>query len=227
MKRIIYLSLAFFGMSTVFGLCYYLSFKNALLHFNREAAEQNTEILQQLLEYSGKSEQLLYELIDNNKDDAEEAVSVGQMTENIRTTADYILETKYLEQGITNREQMPLPGFMVGISRDELGAYIEGYMEYMPVNEYLSGLISYEIVSFSPEKVVLRKIYDETKVENQFFIGTSGGYVTVYYSDLRTVYEYTEIELDTLPFDIRESIKKGFYVKDAKALYSILEGYTS
>lgn len=228
MKRMIYLALTFLGISTIFGLCYYFSFKNALLHYNREAVEQNTEILQQLLEYSGKSEQLLYEIIDNNKNETEEmSAAAVQMTEKIRTTADYILETNYMAQGTTKREQLPLPGFMVGITREELCAYIEGYMEFMPVNEYLDGLILYEVISFSPEKVVLRKTYDETKVENQFFIGTSGGYVTVYYSDLRTVYEYTQIELDTLPFDVRENVKKGFYVKDVKALYSILEGYTS
>lgn len=227
MKRIIYLTLTFCGISMVFGLCYYLSFKNALLHYNREASEQNTEILQQLLEYSGKSEQLLYEIIDNKDKKDENTATVIQMEEFIRATADYVLETRYLSQGTTEREQLPLPGFMVGITREELCAYMEGYMEYMPVNEHLNGLIQYEIVSFSPTKIVLRKTYDETKVENQFFIGTSGGYVTVYYSDLRTVYEYTEIELDSLPFDVRESIKKGFYVKDAKTLYSILEGYTS
>ena len=61
MKRVIYISAAFLGISMLFGVCYYLSFKNALLHYNREAVEQNTELLQQLLAYSGKSEQLLYE----------------------------------------------------------------------------------------------------------------------------------------------------------------------
>lgn len=227
MKRILYLTGAFFGISLLFGLCYYLSFKNALLHYNRESVQQNTELLQQLLEYSGKSEQLLYEIIDNNSKEEADAAYAVQMNETIQTTADYILETKYQEQGITKREQFPLPGFMVDLTKEELLAYIKGYMEYMPVNEYLDGLILYEIVSFAPEKIVLRKTYNEEKVENQFFISTSGGFVTVYYSDLRTVYEYTEIETESLPFDIRESVKKGFYVKDAKALYSILEGYTS
>ena len=141
--------------------------------------------------------------------------------------AVYIAEIRYLPEGAEKSEQLPLPGFMAGISREELCAYLDGYMEYLPVNEYLDGLIMYEVVSFSPAKVILRKTYDKTKVENQFYIGSTGGYVTVFYSDLRTVYEYTEIELESLSFELREQVKQGFYVKDAKELYSILEGYTS
>ena len=94
MKRILYLTGAFFGISLLFGLCYYLSFKNALLHYNRESVQQNTELLQQLLEYSGKSEQLLYEIIDNNSKEKADAAYAVQMNETIQTTADYILETK-------------------------------------------------------------------------------------------------------------------------------------
>ena len=227
MKRVIYITAAFCSISILFGLCYYLSFKNALLHYNREAVEQNTEILQQLLEFSGKNEQLLYEIIDIGKTTEGDVVETVQKSETIRGTAEYVLETVYLQQDVTKREQLPLPGFMVGIDREELGAYLNGYMEYLPVNEFLKGLIQYDILSFSANKVVLRKVYDEDKVENQYFISSHGGFVTVYYSDLRTVYEYTEIELNSLPFEVREQIKNGFYVKDAKELYSILEGYTS
>ena len=51
--------------------------------------------------------------------------------------------------------------------------------------------------------------------------------VIVYYSDLKTVYEYTDISLDGLIDEVRQSIEQGFYVKDMQELYSILEGYTS
>ena len=100
-------------------------------------------------------------------------------------------------------------------------------MESMPVNEYLSGLVSYEIVSFSADKVVLRKTYNETKVENQFYLCKRGDFVVVYYSDLKTVYEYTEIRVDSLSEEAQQTINQGFYIKDSQELYSILEGYTS
>ncbi len=223
MKKILYTSLLFAGISIIFGLCYYMSFKNALLHYNREAVEQNTKLLNEILQSSGENERLLQQMLSENT----EAVSAAATQETLRANASYFLETCYLQSQTEEREQLAIPGFMVGLDRRELAAYVEGYMEAMPVNEYLSGLVSYEIVSFSADKVVLRKTYNETKVENQFYICKRGEFVAVYYSDLKTVYEYTEIRVDSLTEEVQQIITQGFYVKDTQELYSILEGYTS
>lgn len=223
MKKVIYSSLIFAGISLLFGLCYYFSFKNALLHYNRQAVEQNTELLQEILQRSGENEQLLQQMIQEK----DEAVQAASTQEKLRQTASYFLETCYLQSQTKEREQLALPGFMVGIDRNGLTAYVEGYMESMPVNEYLNGLVQFEIVSFAEDKVVLRKTYDETKVENKFYICSRGEFVVVYYSDLKTVYEYTDIRMDSLIEEIRYTIEQGFYVKDVQELYSILEGYTS
>lgn len=223
MKKIIYSSLIFTGISVLFGLCYYFSFKNALIHYNRQAVEQNTELLQEILQRSGENERLLQEIIQNN----DEVIPAASTQETLRQTASYFLETCYLQSQTEEREQLALPGFMVGIDRKGLTAYVDGYMETMPINEYLNGLVQFEIVSFAEDKVVLRKTYDETKVENQFYICRRGEFIVVYYSDLKTVYEYTEIRVDGLIEEIRQNIEQGFYVKDVQELYSILEGYTS
>ena len=223
MKKLAYLSLIFAGISALFGLCYYMSFKNALLHYNREATEQNVALLQEILQYSDESEQLLLQIIENTENVAETAGN----KETLRATASYFLETCYLQSQTEQREELAVPGFMVGITLRELNAYVEGYMEDMPVNEFLNGLVSYEIVSFGADRVVLRKTYDEAKVENQFYLCTRGEFLVVYYSDLRNVYEYTEIRVDSLDEKEKEAVQSGFYVKDAQELYSILEGYTS
>lgn len=223
MKKLAYLSLIFAGISALFGLCYYMSFKNALLHYNREATEQNIALLQEILQYSDESEQFLLQIIENTENVAETAGN----KETLRATASYFLETCYLQSQTEQREELAVPGFMVGITLRELNAYVEGYMENMPVNEFLNGLVSYEIVSFGADRVVLRKTYDEAKVENQFYLCTRGEFLVVYYSDLRNVYEYTEIRVDSLDEKEKEAVQSGFYVKDAQELYSILEGYTS
>ena len=223
MKKIIYSSLLFAGISAVFGLCYYLSFKNALLHYNRKTVEQNTEILQDILESSVESERLLQQLMQHN----EEVISAASTGESLRENASYFLETVYLRSQTEEREQLALPGFMVGIDLKSLTAYVKGYMETLPVNEYLAGLVSYEVVSFAQDKVVLRKTYDETKVENKFYICRRGDFIVVYYSDLKNVYEYTDIRVDSLMEENQNAINQGFYVKDIQELYSILEGFTS
>ena len=223
MKKILYSSLVFAGISVLFGICYYFSFRNALLHYNREAVEQNTKILNEILESSSESERLLQQML--NTDEPVYPVSVTQDT--LRENASYFLETYYLQSQTEEREELALPGFMVGIDRKELEAYLKGYMEDLPVNEYLKGLVSYEIISFSETMLTVRKTYDETKVTNQFYVCRKGDFIVVYYSDLKTVYEYTEIPVNSLPEEIQRSVERGFYVKNAQELCSILEGYTS
>ena len=122
------------------------------------------------MQSSGESERLLQQLIQYN----EEVISAASTGESLRETASYFLETVYLQNQTEEREQLALPGFMVGIDLKGLTAYVKGYMESMPVNEYLAGLVSFEVVSFAQDKVVLRKTYDETKVENQFYICRRG-----------------------------------------------------
>ena len=223
-KRYIYISLLFVSISALFGLCYYFSFKSALMHYNRETVEQNTKLLYELLQYSGKSEELLLQLLEEK---TEESVEVSALQETLQINASYFLETCYLHSQKQNREQLALPSFMIGIDEKDLTAYIDDYMKNMPIDEFLDGLISYEIVSFEKDNVVLKKVYDEKKIENQFYLSSLSGFVVVYYSDLRTVYEYTEISCATLSPEIQLMIEQGFYIKDEKELYSILEGYTS
>lgn len=228
MKKACYLFGGFIGISILLGCCYYFSFRNALLHYNKEAMEQNTELLNQLLQYSDNSTKLLEEMIeDSRKEDALALETTSAQKQLLHPQTRYYLETYHTDNGTMQREELPIPGFMVGLSRDDLITYINGFMEYMPINEYLNGLTSYEVISFSTESVTLRKTYDAAKVEFQYYICEKDGRVTIYYSDLKTVYEYTEILCEELAPEIRAMVEKGFYVKDAKELYGVLEGYTS
>ena len=206
MKRILYLSAGFLGLTVLFGCCYYFSFRNALLHYNREAIEQNTELLRQLLEYSDNSTKLLLELAKESEQKVEQSAEASTAGEEVLSpNAEYVLETYQTSTGIMVKEKLPIPGFMVGLSREDLLTYIGGYMEYLPVNEYLAGLTAYEVLSFSRDAVTIRKTYDENLVDFQFYLCEQNGRVTVYYSDLRTVYEYTEIECEGLPEEVQES----------------------
>lgn len=224
MKRIVYSVLGVVFACVLLGICYYLSFRNALLHYNREAIQENNELLGELLEYTDSNYELLKELSRELK---QEAVSVATKGDTILPTAIYYLETYDTLTQTMTKEELPLPGFMVGLKREELDTFLKGYMENLPVNDFLSGMIAFEIVSFSEKEVVLRKTYAKDIIEYQFYICNRKGFVTVFYSDLKTVYEYTEIACETLSPEIQEQLQNGFYIKDAKELYGILEGYTS
>ena len=49
--------------------------------------------------------------------------------------------------------------------------------------EYEAGLVSYELVSFSPERVVLQKVYDRDKVRYKYYVTIKNDEVVVFYSD--------------------------------------------
>ena len=100
-------------------------------------------------------------------------------------------------------------------------------MNRLPVEEYLDGLQSIGIVSFSAERLVVKRIYDNSKVEYRFYLIAVDGEVVVYYGDKKTVYEYTGIETKNLSKEERTMLKKGLEVKDEEELYGILENYSS
>ena len=63
--------------------------------------------------------------------------------------------------------------------------------------------------------------------EDCYYLMEGNGYVVVYLSDKKTPYEYTDIKYDDLPAELRDEIRNGKYMEDAKSLYGFLENYSS
>jgi hypothetical protein len=97
----------------------------------------------------------------------------------------------------------------------------------MTSEEYLNGLLSVSLVSFSKDRLVIRKSYDISKVKYRYYLITDEEQVIVYYGDKKTVYEKTGIMVDTLSKSERKELKKGIPVKDEEELYGILENYAT
>ena len=227
----------FGGIATLcllFGVCYYSSYQNALKNFNRRAKEQESSLYSELLRVSEENKSLINQLAMREAEEAEkqtesaEVAEVGILPQNtVLPTVSYIeeiydLSTKQLD----SIEKIP-PGFLIGMTKEELTAYLADYTENLSLEEYEAGLLSYDVVSFSEDKVVLRKTYDATKVPYKYYVNITKGMVTVYYSDLESVYEYTHIPAVDLAEEDRVALAEGIYVKDREELYSILEGFSS
>lgn len=60
-----------------------------------------------------------------------------------------------------------------------------------------------------------------------YYIKASDGYVTVYESDQKTVYEYTSILVEELPEELQEDLKVGIKVTSMGQVYGFLENYSS
>lgn len=227
---------SFAAVGLMFCLCYYASYKNALKDFNRKAKEQENSFYSELQKMSEENKTLLNRLAKQEDEMAElaalqeeqENIAAGVIAHNtVLPTVSYIEETYNMVTGRLESVSRTAPGFLIGMTRDELSAYVTDYMDKMSLPEYEAGLISYDIISFSENKVVLRKTYDASKVPYKFYVNITDGMVTVFYSDMKSVFEYTHIPAVDLEEEDRIALIEGIYVKDREELYSILEGFSS
>ena len=60
-----------------------------------------------------------------------------------------------------------------------------------------------------------------------YYLKELNGYVVVYLSDKKTVYEYTDISLEDLPENLQKEVQNGKYIETSESLYGFLENYSS
>lgn len=227
-KAYIYL-LSFLTMSLFFSACYYLSYRHALREFNRRATEWSNELAQI---YENTQSPMV--TADNNENanvennEPEDSVSAGVLpSQVIQPSTKYILEIYDRKEGVLKQTEQNPPGDIVGLTREEVEKYLDEYMRDLPLSEYNKGLLSYELLSFSDKEIKLRKSYDTDMVPYRFYVVVKNGYVVVYNSDLKSVYEYTHIEAKNLPEEDRIALSRGIYIDNIDDLYALLESYTS
>lgn len=189
------------------SLCYYGSYRLSYNHFKQDIKQQTAE------EEPDKP----YEIVETD------TIKVATIT----PSTQCILEELDIDTGTIIDKKMSILEKFVGYTRDELAEYLNTYMEEMPNIEKNKGLVSYDLVSFSNDKIVLRKTYDSKQAEYKYFMIGQGNEIVVYYSDKKRVFEYTGLMLDTLPKKELKKLITGFYVKDKAELYGILENYSS
>ena len=170
-----------------------------------------------------KAEEVVERIVENNTDSV--TASTGEEALNVNTV--YQIQRYDVQKDTTATDYETLPQDLVGFTREQADGYFKDYMNRLPVEEYLDGLQSIGIVSFSAERLVVKRIYDNSKVEYRFYLIAVDGAVVVYYGDKKTVYEYTGIETKNLSKEERTMLKKGLEVKDEEELYGILENYSS
>ncbi len=86
--------------------------------------------------------------------------------------------------------------------------------------------LSYQTKAATPDPATVAADGQALK-EDCYYLMEVNGYVVVYLSDKKTPYEYTDIKYDDLPAELRDEIRNGKYMEDAKSLYGFLENYSS
>ncbi len=249
MKRAVrYISFVL-ALGVMFSGCYYLSYRSALKKLRQMENKQDMNALFE--EQAMLAERMFSNLTGSmppegdvavptpgeETGDQKEEVSNGEeepVVEVNQTGPDRILpETKIVAEtydtmtGVFTMQEIEPDQTVIGMTREELSAYLAGQFENMPPSEYEKGLLSNELITFSKDKVILRKTYDSGKLDFLYYIAVKNGEIVVYYNDKETVYEYTGISAITLKEDERLALMEGIKVKTAEELFSLLESYSS
>lgn len=131
---------------------------------------------------------------------------------------------------VTNGKSQEIQGIIresfIDWNREEIISYLNMYMEHMPADEQEKGLLSYELLAFSGNQMVVKKSYRETE-EDFCFIGVLNHEVVIYYGAEKEEYEGTGIDARTLSVQEQKKLSCGIKVKSEEELYGILEDYSS
>ena len=88
---------------------------------------------------------------------------------------------------------------------------IRHYQDAPPLTELQQGLLRMELVSFSPQQIVVSKTYRKLQQAETFFLQIEENRVIVYEEDSRVLYLQTAIDARTLPSGVRRQILNGWH----------------
>lgn len=197
----------------VLSFCYYGSYRLSVKRFQKDSENS----LESILAEEKQKDDFTAWLVEAN---------TGQ-PDKISEDTQCILEIYDLQNQSLNVETARIKKSFYGFTREKVLMYLEAFTEEMPEKEKEQGLVSYELVSFGADEVILRKSYDKNRVKYEFFLKAEGEEIVVFFSDLTRIYEYTGILTANLSAEDKEKLKEGFYVKNKEELYGILENYSS
>lgn len=165
--------------------------------------------------------------VQTEKDVSKQEIPVS--SQKATTTADTVYVVESYDHGTdeVSEKEETIPDQYIGKTREELEDIMAAYSDAPSLSDLEKGFASMELKSFSPNRLVVTKNY-YTDLENEnFYLLVENEYINVYYSDLKTVYLYTDILLSDLPEDIQQDILNKKYIESEEELYNFLESYSS
>lgn len=139
----------------------------------------------------------------------------------------YIIEEVDLKKNTTVETKWKVPDKYIGLDRQQFVKEMELYQQSPSLKDQELGIVSVEVVSFSKERVIIRKNYIFKELCTSFYLVNEKNYVVVYCDDLKTVYMNTNITLDSLPDELKQEIIQNKYIGTEEELYNFLESYSS
>ncbi len=124
----------------------------------------------------------------------------------------------------SRKEQVPAPDKYIGLNREQLIQALEEYQKSPSLEDLEKGFVSVELVSFSPQQVVVKKNYEK---HDGFYLLNENNSVVVYDKSMLHKFMNTGIEMDDLPTALQMEIIQNKFVETEMDLYHFLESYSS
>lgn len=108
-----------------------------------------------------------------------------------------------------------------------IGAAYQFSFEYSKNQAKEEARLKQEIVQAAREEEAAIAAEGDVSKEEVFYLKDLNGFIAVYKSDKKTIYEYTNIVVEDLPEDVRQEILDGKEIRTVEKLYGFLENYSS
>ena len=154
-------------------------------------------------------------------------VDLSVSTKQNVTTCDTIYQVEaYMGEELINLEES-IPFTFTGLTREELLEEIDRYEKSPSFEDRKNGFLSIELISFHPQKVIVKKTYEEEQEKIIYYIKAINHELVVFRSDQEEAYMPTDLSLEMLPFDVQQEIINTKCFNDIREVYDFLESYTS
>ena len=194
------------------------------LFSTKEKVEQKQEQAPIIQNITVDTQGNILEMSEEVKESYEEASSVP---ETLTCDTEYIIREYDKSTRKEESYKEMIPDQYIGKDRSQMEEIASSYTAAPSLKDLEKGFVSMEIASFSSQKlVVLKKYYSDLSKEH-FYLVVENGLITVYYSDMSTVYLYTDISLEHLSEELQQEVLDKKYVESEEELYNFLESYTS
>lgn len=212
------------GLIALFSVGNYYCYQSAMKHFEKMQEDYESRLGEQVQVYVTQE---MEDKIGDLEEHVEESIQAQTSQNTLNKNAVYQIQSYDVQTDATTTDYEALPPEMEGFTREDVEVFCEDYINNMPVEDFLNGLQSMTVVSFSSDRLIVRKRFDLSQVAFRYYLIASEGEVVVYYGDMKTVYERTGIPVSGLEKSDRKALKEGIEVKDEEELFGILENYSS
>lgn len=150
---------------------------------------------------------------------------VTAMPTQISFDAELVTISEDLSTKKREEQKETVPAKYVGMDRETFLRCMEDEVAAPALAERKQGLVSIEVQSFSPQRIVILKSYRNHQVADSFYAAFSENLVIIYEEDKRSVYMRTGIDGRMLPDPVRNEISYGKEIESRQELEAFLEEY--